>query len=271
MRQKLPVLLLLFALALQSPALALTSHTIEVPIIMYHKVSKDAGQLGKLVISPEELEQDFKFIQNSDYEAVTMADLIAFVHGNGELPPKPIVLSFDDGFFGDYHYVFPLAKRYNIRVVLSIIGRCTDEYSEENRKDIIYPHLTWPQIKEMSESGLIEVQNHSYDLHHNRRGCHGAKKRKNESDADYESRLDEDLNHLQSRVTEETGKTPTTFTYPFGAKSPSSDEVLKRLGFSASLSVEGKRNVVIRKEADCLFSMGRIIRPHGRSLEQILA
>jgi len=154
--------------------------------------------------------------------------------------------------------------------VSSIIGKPTDDYTAEGRDDIIYPHLTWPQVQEMAESGLVEIQNHSYDLHCTRRGAAGAKRRQGEGESEYVGRLGTDLQKLQQQLQEMIGSTPTTFTYPFGAKSDESDEVLKFLGFSASLMAESKPNTIIVGNPDCLFSLGRIIRPHGRSAEDIL-
>jgi len=271
MKRWITACVLLIALILPVFAQAAVPEAIEVPIIMYHKVTKDRGQLGKFAITPEEFEQDLRFLEDSEFSPVTMSDLIRFVHEDGDLPPRPVVLSFDDGYFGDYHYVFPLVQQYDTPVVSSIIGKVTDEYTEEGRLDIIYPHLTWPQIVEMTENGLVEIQNHSYDLHRSNRGVSGAMRRRGEENAAYVTRLSEDLMRLQTRAEEMLGLVPTTFTYPFGAKSDGTDGVLKELGFQASFMTEGKRNVITRGDGDCLFSLGRIIRPHGRCLEEILA
>jgi len=271
MKRWITACILLLSLTLPLCAQAAVPEAIEVPIIMYHKVTKDRGQLGKFAITPEEFEKDLRFLEGSDFSPVTMADLIRFVHGDGDLPARPVVLSFDDGYFGDYHYVFPLVVQYNTPVVSSIIGKVTDEYTAEGRVDIIYPHLIWPQIVEMTESGLVEIQNHSYDLHRSNRGVSGAMRRRGEEISAYQTRLAEDLMKLQTRAEEVLGAAPTTFTYPFGAKSDGTDGILQELGFQASLMTEGKRNVITRGDPGCLFSLGRIIRPHGRGLEEILA
>ena len=237
---------------------------------MYHKVTKDAGQLGKFAITPAELEADFAFLRDSGYQPVTMEALIEFVHGSGDLPEKPIVLTFDDGYFSDYRYVYPLAQAYDMQVVLSIMGKVTDELTADGRTDIIHPHLTWPQIEEMAASGLVEIQSHGYDLHCTRAGASGARRRRGESEAAYTERLGEDLTHFGTRVQEVLGRTPTVFTYPFGAKSEGSDGVLKDLGFCASLMTEGRPNLITRGAGDCLFSMGRLNRPHGRGVAEVL-
>jgi len=273
MKQRITAFVFLITIALTLPGYthAITPEAVEVPIIMYHKVTKDRAQLGKFAITPEEFEGDLQFLQDSAFTPVTMADLIRFVHEDGDLPDQPVVLSFDDGYFGDYRYVFPLVQTYDMPIVSSIIGKVTDEYTAEGRQDIIYPHLLWTQLAEMTASGLVEVQNHSYDLHKASRGVSGAMRRRGESEPDYKARLSADLMKLQARAKEMLGVAPTTFTYPFGAKSDGTDTILKELGFQASLMTEGKRNVLTRGDEGCLFSLGRIIRPHGRCLEEILA
>ena len=270
MRNKIFALFLLFALLLPGAINEIhTGAAVEVPIILYHKVSKDRGQLGEFCIHPEEFEADLLFLKDNGFEAVTMRNLIDFVAGEGDLPEKPVVLSFDDGYFSDYHYVFPLLLEYDVPIVSAIIGKVTDDYTAEGRGDINYPHLIWPQIQEMAASGLVEFQNHGYDLHCVKTGM-GAKQRRGESEADYTKRLDRDLNRLQDRAREMLGEAPTTFAYPFGAKSPSSDTVLKHLGFSASLTSGSRKNRIVLGDENCLFNLGRINRSHGGSIEAIL-
>ena len=270
MKTRWILLALLLAFFLHGAVLGVQPTSVEVPIILYHKVSQDRGQLGDFCITPEAFEQDLQFLKNSEYEAVTMRQLMDFVAGDGDLPEKPIVLSFDDGYFSDYYYVFPLLLAYDIPIVSAIIGRVTDEYTAGGQEEIIYPHLTWPQMQEMAKSGLVEFQSHGYDLHHSRGGAQGAKQRRGESEAAYANRLGEDLMRLQGRFQEMLGEVPIAFAYPFGAKSESSDGVLKNLGFSASLTSASRKNTIVQRDGDSLFNLGRIVRPHGRALEEIL-
>lgn len=236
---------------------------VRVPIIMYHRVTTNSGLLGKLSITPDEFEADLKYLQDNDYNVITMTDLISYVYYGIELPKNPIVLTFDDGNYSDYRYVYPLLQKYNTRAVISVIGYITDEYSLENRQDINYPNLTWHQINEMMDSGLIELQNHGYDLHRKSGGVYGAKKHSGENEEAYFSRLKADAMKLQNRALEKTGITPNTFTYPFGAYSPQSDNAIARSGFYASLICEERVNLLTVGDTDCLYGLGRSLRPHG--------
>lgn len=237
--------------------------SVRVPIIMYHKVSTNSGLWGKYCITPDELESDLEYLHDNDYEIITITDLISYVHYGVDLPKNPIVLTFDDGNYSDYRYVYPLLQKHNTRAVISIIGQITDEYTLENRQDIHYPSLTWFQISEMMNSGLVELQNHGYNLHCERSGVRGAAKQSGESEEDYFNRLKGDVAKLQNRALEKTGLTPNTFTYPFGAYSPESDSIIEQLGFYASLICEEKTNVLTVGDEKCLYGLGRILRPHG--------
>lgn len=244
-------------------ALAQAPDDVRVPIIMYHKVTTNSGLLGKYAITPDEFEADLKYLQDNDYGVVTVTDLISYVYYGVELPKNPIVLTFDDGNYSDYRYVYPLLKKHDTRAVISVIGYITDEYTLENRQDIHYPNLTWYQINEMMDSGVIELQNHGYDLHAQRGGVYGAKKHAGESDEEYFIRLKGDVMKLQNRTLEKTGITPNTFTYPFGAYSPQSDDAIAQSGFYASLICEERVNLLTVGDTKCLYGMGRSLRPHG--------
>ena len=255
---------------IMSPHALKEGGTKDVPIIMYHKISGNSSLLNKFCISVDEFEQDLKFLKENGYETIFMSDLIDFVHKGINLPEKPVMLTFDDGNFSLDKYALPLLEKYDMKIVASIIGAETDKYTAEAQESGhkgYTPHLTWEQISKLATSGRFEIQNHSYDLH---KGS-GAKKRKGQSVEDYKEWLASDLRKLQDRLPEITEKPPTTFCYPFGAISSISDDALKSIGFYASLSCEERVNTVTVGDKDCLFSLGRYNRPHGKPLEKILS
>ena len=240
--------------------------TARVPVLMYHAVTKDQSRHGKFAVSPQELEADLQYLQNQGYTTLVMEDLIDFVQQGSALPDKPVLLTFDDGNYSDYLYVWPLLQKYHMRAVLSIIGQPTDQYSREGRTDIHYPQLTWPQIRDMLDSGAVEIQNHSYDMH----GPVGALKRKNESQQAYEHRFCQDVAKMQTLVRTHLGLIPTTFAFPLGRISDGTGQCLRMLGFCASLSCTEGINVIRQGQPDSLFLLKRVNRPHGLSAQEIL-
>lgn len=239
---------------------------VELPIIMYHGLLKEKKRLGRYVVSPAEFESDLRYLKENGYTTIVIQDLLDYVHGTGELPEKPIMLTFDDGYYNNYLYAFPLLKQYDSKIVLSPIGRYTEEYSRVEDNHANYSHVTWPQLREMIDSGLVEVQNHTYNLHASSGGRKGSKKKVTESLAEYRSFLQADVLKLQQRMQEETGYSPTAFVYPFGAVSPEALPILKEMGFQATLGCTEKVNK-ISADPDSLYELGRFLRPSGPSSE----
>lgn len=259
------ILLFLFVLTfifvlLFSFVFANSEEYIKVPIIMYHSILKDPARSNKYTITPAVLEEDLKYIKENGYETITISDLTSYVYDDKPLPPKPIILTFDDGHYNNYGYLYPLLEKYDMKAVISIVGSYTDKFSETDEANLNYSYLRWKDINELISSGRVEFQNHTYNLHDNTHGRIGAKKKKGESDDEYKKILEEDINKLQNEFKENTGYVPTCFTYPFGGISNSSLDIIKELGFKASLSCEEGINK-ITKNPNSLYLLKRYNRP----------
>ncbi len=248
----------------QSPASAESSgEYIDLPIIMYHGVIKEKKLQGKYVISPETFENDLKYLKENGYTTIVIKDLIDFAYEGKPLPEKPIMITFDDGYYNNYLYAFPLLKEYNSKMVFSPIGRYADAYSETVDTHANYAHASWDNINEMIGSGLVEVQNHSYNMH-TTKGRNGTKKKKGESLDEYKKLFSEDVMKMQKTIKKNTGIEATTFTYPFGAISNVSVDILKELGFKATLTCEAKMNKLYQ-DPKCLYGLNRFLRPNNVS------
>lgn len=260
-------LFLVFSLILTTIFYAIADDNgVEVPVIMYHSVLKDTKYHGKFVVSPYELEEDFKWLKENGYTTVFMSDLINYVEKGTPLPQKPIVLTFDDGYYNNYIYAYPLARKYNMKLVISVVGKYTDQYTKSGERSAYYSHLTQDDIKEMHNSGLVEFANHSYDMHTITKDRNGSKKNKNETEEHYKNILVEDITKNQKLIKEATGQDSLTYTYPFGSVSYASFDILKGMGFKATLSCsEGTNHIT-----DNLYMLKRFIRPNGKSVKNIL-
>lgn len=257
----LALLTLLGALAAIT-ARAAAPEGVDLPVVMYHAVLKDEARHGQYVISPAELENDLLYLKKHGYTTIHTKDLIAYTQGV-PLPEKPILITFDDGYYNNYLYAFQLAKKYRCKFVLSPIGRWADFYTETGETNAYYTHATWDQLKEMADSGLVEVQNHSYDLH-STNGPVGVQRRQGESEAQYKARLSADVAKAQQAIQDHLGQAPTAFVYPFGAVSKSTPQIIKSLGFSATFSCREQFSRVTR-DPESLYDLGRFLRPSGVS------
>ena len=218
-----------------------------VPVLMYHSVLDNPKRVGKYVILPEELEKDLIYIRDRGYTTVTPKDLIAYREKGEKLPDKPIMLTFDDGYYNNYTYLFPLLKKYNMKAVLSVVGTYADAYSVPS--EILnnnYSHATWEQLKEMQQSGLVELGNHSYNMH-DWATRHGVLRNKGEDLAYYQNILQDDLHKMQECLLQKAGAEVTVFAYPFGSVNKESRSVVEGMGFKVTLGCEEGMNFISRQ------------------------
>ncbi len=240
-----------------------------IPIIMYHSILKDKNMAGDYVLSPNVLESDIVWLKTNGYEAVNIQDIVNYVHYGEELPEKPIMLTFDDAYLNNYTYAYPILEKYGYKAVLSAVGEFADRFSQTEDKNPSYSHMTWDDLKLLSESGIFEIQNHSYGMHYiNQRK--GSSRKKGETLEAYKESFYSDTMRMQKLLTEKCGITPICYTYPYGAISEGSSDVLKECGFMASLSCYELTSTLIRGDGDSLFELGRYNRPSGISTEAFM-
>ena len=236
-----------------------------VPIIMYHHILEQNDKLGAYVISPQQFEADLTYLKEQGFTTISGRELIDFAEKGTPLPEKPILISFDDGYESTYQYAYPILKKLSCKAVVSIVGSYVDLYSGDVQKDISYSHLSWDQVKELSDSGFIEIGNHTYDMHQSTGARKGCRIKKGETTEDYQAILADDVGRLQDKINTITGEKPEIFAYPFGFFCKESVLILKQMGIKLTLGCEeGITNV---SGPDSLINMQRFNRASGTSSE----
>ncbi len=246
-----------------------TETPVRLYVVMYHGLVEDRGHQNQYMIDPQYFEQDLKYLTENGYHTIVIQDLLNYFDKGTPLPEKPIMLTFDDGYYNNYTYAYPLLKKYHCRAVLSPIGSEAVRAEEEERRSPLYSQCTWKELAEMAQSGCIELQNHTYDLHKLDRGRQGAKQKQGEDLSAYSKMLKEDLLQFNHVMQEQTGQTPACFTCPFGAKSEEMLKAVKELGFRVMLDCEEKPNILSSEED--LYAVHRYLRPNDLSAEAYFA
>ena len=265
-------LIMVFALTNQSVAVETISESndeVYLPIIMYHSLLKDKNLQNDYTISPDLFEADLKYITENGYTTVTVSDLIAYVYEDKDLPDKCIMITFDDGYYNNYYYAYPLLEKYKCKAVISPIVSMTEKFTETEDVSVSYGHITTDDINEMIYSGYVEIQNHSYDMH-TITPRRGVEQKRGETLDEYKKIISENITKAQTYIKENTGTTPQCFVYPFGAESESTLQIIKDLGFLCTLTCTEKANT-ITKDPDSLYELGRFRRDRNESMAQLLS
>ncbi len=121
---------------------------VNVPVLMYHAVSDDIWGGAELFVSPSDMEAQLAYIVDNGYDAIWFEDL-----AHVEDYDKPVILTFDDGYEDNYTELFPLLQKYGVKATIFVIAK-----SPSNEEHM----ATEQQIREMSTSGLVSIQSHTY-------------------------------------------------------------------------------------------------------------
>ncbi len=257
------------AVSKQSAEQVVAEQPISLPIIMYHSILKDPALAGDYVISPAQLESDLQYLQKAGYQWILSQDLIDYVYRGGSLPEKPILLTFDDGYYNNYYYAFPLLQKYGAKAILSPIAVESERYSKTEDENPNYAHCNWEVLREMYQSGLVEIANHSYNLH--QYGARqGAKIVAGEDNGAYCKQLIADTQKAEELLEANVGCHVLAYTYPFGSFCSESEACLQEMGYRITYITEDRVNS-ITKDPACLYQLKRYKRPAGISTEEFMA
>lgn len=272
MFKRLLVLFWTFLLALAAPLPALAQMPGEVTILCYHEISEPQQSLAAdYAVSPTLLVRHLDWLKNNGYHFVSMDDILADREGRRHLPPKAVLLTFDDGYRSVYTHVFPLLKLFRAPAVIALVGSWLDEKGTvdfDGRKIARSDLLSWPEIREMRDSGLVEVASHSYALHQgmlaNPQGnmepaatsrLYFPDSQRYETDAAYSRRVLADLRRNSSLIRHELGQAPRIMVWPYGAHNAISRAMAAKAGMPITLNLDDGPNT----ESVPLDSLRRIL------------
>lgn len=127
--------------------------SLQVPILMYHDISYLGRGYSK---TPEVFKAQLLELKNAGFHTVFFSQLIDYVDQGTPLPEKPIVITIDDGYATNHTYVLPILRELEMKAEISLIGDAV-QYADWG--------LSWDQVREMQESGLVSFQAHTKSLH----------------------------------------------------------------------------------------------------------
>lgn len=222
-------------------------------VLCYHSVSTvfDGDPDGVSVLN---LAQQLAWLRESGYTPIRMQDVIKAKNNIQPLPERAFLLTVDDGFANFYTHVFPLLKLYNVPAVFSVVGSWIEEgATTQNQNDPYFKKqqfVTWPQLKEMADSGLVEVASHSYDLHHgllaNPQGSekpaaitlrYDVASQSYETPDQHRQRIAADLRKNAELIEKHLGKPPRIMVWPYGAVDSVGIEEAARVGMPINFTL----------------------------------
>ncbi|MBK9130288.1 MAG: poly-beta-1,6-N-acetyl-D-glucosamine N-deacetylase PgaB [Gammaproteobacteria bacterium] len=276
------------ALALLLPAALPAAQEADRYIVLsYHDVQDDPARdrLGDaMTIATSDLIAQFAWLGEHDYHPVSLDDIVAAREHRRPLPANAVLLTFDDGYASTYTRVFPLLRLFGYPAVIAPMVSWIEQPagSRVEYGALSLPRegfATWDQLKEMADSGLVEIASHSYDLHHgivgNPQGnlqpaavtrAYDPDRKSYEDDKTYINRIGADLQQSVRLIEQRTGHRPRAMVWPFGRYNEPLTALASQLGMPLSFDLgdHGYNSVL---EGGVIH---RALLPHGATLESLI-
>ena len=176
------------------PPSALYAGSRSVAVLMYHDVTEKP--LVDFDLTPKQLKQQFTQLKAAGAKVIPLSDLYDHLRTGKELPPKAVVLTFDDGYLGQYQQAYPLLKQFRFPasffVHTAAVGVVTGK-----------PHMSWSQLQALDREGLVRVESHTVTHPEDLRVLP-------------DSRLETELRQSKTTLEEKLGRPMRFLAYPVG-------------------------------------------------------
>jgi peptidoglycan/xylan/chitin deacetylase (PgdA/CDA1 family) len=245
-------------------------HTKELPVLMYHHLTETGG--SSAVISAACFDAHMGALQAAGYTPITLEQACDYAILGIDLPELPVLITFDDGYMGNYTYAFPILQRYGFNAAIFVIGTSFGKNTYKDTGEPITSHFGHDEAMEMVRSGLISIQSHSYDLHNVERFDdpfrQGVLRMTGESEQDYINAFRNDCLLMQELLKDE-GEV-FAFTYPYGKIDILSAILLHEAGIRITFSIEPGMNTLIKGLPQSLLELKRFNMTDEISGEDLL-
>lgn len=178
-------------------------------ILMYHRVAKDVNDPHLLCVSPENFREHLRYLSQNK-NIVRLSEIL-----NRNIPKNTVAITFDDGYADNLYAALPILKEFKapatIFITAGLLGQKFpwDDRASEGRA------MTEEELRLLGRESLIEIGSHT--LSHPRLPKLNAEEKKRE--------IMESKNMLEKI----TGKTITSFAYPFGEYDHESLEIVSKI------------------------------------------
>lgn len=227
--KKIAVIIVSAALLISGFAFVFMKSAYVVPVLMYHAIDRN-DKVTKLSVNPESFEAQMKFLHNNRYNVVTLDRLTSYIRNKERIPPKTLAITFDDGYYNNYQFAYPVLKKYNLPATIFIIVGQVGQSG----------YVGWKEIKEMSDSGVITIGSHT--LSHKWLPSLGTRDLRNE------------LTSSRTMLEEKTGKPVSALCYPIGAHNERVEREARLAGYLCAVAT----NPGPLAPADDIYSIKRI-------------
>ena len=192
-----------------------------VPILMYHRIADIPGDRNSL--PPQKFIEQLDYLSSHGYTTVSLAEVYDYYYRGKSLPPKPVVLTFDDGYEDNYSIAMPLLRARQMKATVFPISHWVGRPNEwENYGKRATTTMNWGELQEWVRSGM-EVGSHTVN--------HPFLSRMTAT------QLEEELTASRLTLQEKLGGEMDILCYPYGDYNEKTVAAVKQAGYKCAVSI----------------------------------
>jgi peptidoglycan/xylan/chitin deacetylase (PgdA/CDA1 family) len=134
----------------------------KLPILLYHKIDRipPGSRYPKNYVTPEQFEAQLALLRRGGYTSVSFADYLAYRRGESRLPGRPIILTFDDGYWSNRAVALPLLRKHGFTATIFLVATHVGKTNAWDVDEIQEPLLDAADVRAMQAAG-VEFGSHT--------------------------------------------------------------------------------------------------------------
>lgn len=233
-------------------------YTKDVPVLMYHNIAEEPNDM---TVTPETFRMHMETLAENGYTAVTLDDMVNYVYSGGELPEKPVLITFDDGYYSNYEYAYPVLSELGMKAVIFTVGTSFGKTTYLDTDAPITPHFGEKEAKEMTNSGVISLQSHTYDMHRSENYEKNARydmgQLAGETEEEYIDTVREDLIMSREFLENLREDNVLALSYPKGKITDNAARIAVEEGYTVTFSTNWGVQELVRGLGQSLYAVKR--------------
>lgn len=194
---------------------ALNGGTQDVAVLMYHDITPRPSVYFD--VTPAEFRSHLAQLRQANAHIVPLADLYEHLRSGKPLPPRSVVLTFDDGYLGQYEHAYPILKEHGYPATFFVhtgaVGVTTSR-----------AHMTWEQLQKLDREGLVTIESHTISHPEDLRKCD-------------DDQLSRELKESKLALEEHLGRKMRFLAYPVGNADGRVARVAREAGYELAFTM----------------------------------
>ncbi len=208
-----------------------SSFTKRIPILEYHDTEYQMSK-NEIIMTTEWFLEQMEWLDQNDFVTLSAEELVAFVNGTYSPPARSVVLTFDVGTGEAENFkgvIIPALREHHFTALFFVLINAITEDGSNNT-------VTWSELHEWQEDGIISVQSHGV--------YHPDYQRLNFNQMLWDAKTSYDI------ISEKVGLAPLIFAYPFDSVPEDKDLVMESAGYQIALAGHRLERSVLKEDPD---------------------